>query len=351
MSRIEFGPSGVPAGVVGGKLNAIGVSGSFGEQIPGRARVPRIPGQPNGEWMDIPLSGCMPASFADAYPNDISLGIGGVCQLDDTIGYAVPKTDLQKGLQEMMGWQDKVVEINKNGYDVLGDGISNLQLVQIFGTDRMVVNAARVSYANDVDLHAPVTEKDRKLIRFLLKHHHGTPLEHNLITFRVKAPLYVVQEMLRHRIGTSFNQQSHRYIEPGKGEENVERKFYVPTHFRYQHKTNRQASEGEFPEVDYLRARADYLEACEFSYDQYQKLIDAGVAREQARGVLPHSTYTSLYFTLNLRSLMHFLGLRLEEDAQWEIRQYANQMNWIAEHYFPVTLGVWRELRDATAES
>lgn len=235
-------------------------------------------------------------------------------------------------------------------FDPLGDGLSHLELVQIFGTDKMVVNAARVSYAKDVDLNEPVNDRDKKLIRFLLENNHGTPLEHNLITFRVKAPLYVIQEMLRHRIGTSFNQESHRYIEPGKGEPEVLRKFYVPTHFRYQDKKNKQASNGEFPETDYLRARADYLEACDFAYAQYQKLIDAGVAREQARGVLPHSTYSSLYFTLNLRSLFHFLELRLASNAQLEIRQYANIMRDLVRDHFPITMGVWEDIRETKNE-
>jgi thymidylate synthase (FAD) len=157
-----------------------------------------------------------------------------------------------------------------------------------------------------------------------------------MFTFRIKAPLYVVQEMLRHRIGTSFNQESLRYIEAGEGDP----EFYVPLEFRAQSTKNKQSSEGalevETPRVDYMRS----LMSAQLSY---KLLLKMGVCREQARGVLPHCTYTSLYFTLNARSLMHFLELRLHARAQWEIRQYAVHILHLAKQHMPVTLEIFRK--------
>lgn len=232
-------------------------------------------------------------------------------------------------------------------YDPLGDNISEVQLVQVVGSDAMVAAAARVSYANDT----PKTpEQDEKLIRFLLAKSHGSPLEHNLLTFRLKMPLYIVQELLRHRVGTSVNQQSHRYLQLG---EKVELEFYVPRVFRGQSVSNRQASAGTLP--DQIKVAGDdgwgvtdirsiYSRSLLLAGLAYQKLIDNGVAREIARGVLPHCTYTSLYWTCNLRSLLHFLGLRDSPDAQWEIMKYAQAMRELAVEHFPITMRVQGEL-------
>lgn len=234
--------------------------------------------------------------------------------------------------------------LNQTTVDPLGDSLSELQLIQYCGNDKMILNAARVSYANDGDINAPINERDEVLIKYMLKNKHFSPFEHNLITFRVKAPLYVVQEMLRHRIGVSVNQQSARYVEPGKNEPKHWRKFYVPNKFRKQDTVNRQGSVGEIQD-NFKDIRNKYIDICDCAFDYYEDLIKSGVCREQARGVLPHSTYTTLYYTLNLRSLMHFLELRLSKSAQWEIRQYAKHMSDIASKIFPVVFKTIDELK------
>jgi thymidylate synthase (FAD) len=163
--------------------------------------------------------------------------------------------------------------------DPLGDGISSVQLIQQVGDDAMVCAAARVSLANDLKVRS--TEDNFKLIKYLLKHEHGTPLEHNLITYRVVMPLYVVQELLRHRIGTSVNQSSHRYIQ-------VKNQAYVPNIFRAQSVSNRQASVAdEAGRIDQKKVQLAYQEAVARAYETYEQLLAAGVCREQARGVLP----------------------------------------------------------------
>lgn len=217
---------------------------------------------------------------------------------------------------------------------VLGDAYSSVELIQSVGSDALIAAAARVSHANDLGVHS--AEKDERLLRYLLTHDHGTPFEHNLITYRWTAPLYVIQELLRHRIGFSFNQESARYIE-------VKNRAYVPKVFRTQATGNHQSSV-ECDTLNQGTVEKIYSESVDFAYQSYEALIANGVAREHARGVLPHCTYASLYVTCNVRSLMHFLELRLAEGAQWEIRQYAKAMLSLAEPLFPTTLKLWKEI-------
>lgn len=225
--------------------------------------------------------------------------------------------------------------------NVLGDNIGSVEYIQHCGSDKMIVNAARVSFARDT-ANTEFDASDERLLRYLIRHNHGTPLEHNLITFKIKAPLYVVQEMLRHR-HLSFNQESHRYIEPGVKAGRFE--YYLPVQMRRQSKSNKQSSEGGFDEAKNAELRVAYQIGVDYARDAYVKLIADGVAREVARGVLPHSTYASLYLTCNVRSLLHFLDLRLAPDAQWEIRQYAAAMADIGKELFPVTFRVMEEVK------
>ncbi|WP_218079265.1 FAD-dependent thymidylate synthase [Anthocerotibacter panamensis] len=219
--------------------------------------------------------------------------------------------------------------------DPLGDGISSVQLIQQVGDDRMIAAAARVSLANDLKIRSD--EDNFKLIKYLLKHQHGTPLEHNLITYRITAPLYVIQELLRHR-HLSFNQESARYIQ-------VQNRAYVPSKFRGQSKSNRQASVPS-ETIEQAQVISIYQQAVEAAYKTYAALLEAGVCREQARGVLPHCTYSSLYVTFNIRALLHFLDLRLSPDAQWEIQQYARSFKALAEPLFPLTFRALAELKE-----
>lgn len=225
-------------------------------------------------------------------------------------------------------------------YDPLGDGISEISLTDVSGSDAKIVRMARVSYGNDT--MDEWKEGDEKLIRYMVNHRHGSPFEHTMLTFKVKAPLYVVQEMLRHR-HLSFNQESARYVVPSKHEESIMKKFYIPQVFRLQDTKNRQSSFGELEDHVDQKAKSHYFESCVRSWNAYQRLIDLGVCREQARGVLPHSTYASLYITCNVRSLLHFVGLRSSPDAQWEIRQYSDIMLEEAEKHFPVSVKAFKD--------
>lgn len=215
---------------------------------------------------------------------------------------------------------------------VLNDNIGFIQLIQSVGDDTGIVNSARVSFGKRIDT---IEDKDKKLIKYLLEHDHGTPFEHNSLTFLIKAPLFVVQQHLRHRI-SSFNQISARYVE-------IKEEFYIPENFREQSKNNRQASI-ESNSLDNQKAKEIYTESLKVCYAKYQELLSLGVAREQARGLLPHCTYSEYYWTCNLRSLLHFIKLRDHSGAQWEIQQYAKTMKEIAKEIFPVSFRIIDEL-------
>lgn len=214
--------------------------------------------------------------------------------------------------------------------DPLGDGISSVQLIRHSGSDVDVVNAARVSYGKFV---AELSDRDAKLIEFLMKHHHTSPFEHNQLSFRVKCPLFVMRQWIRHRMN-SYNEISYRYVK-------APLEFYVPKHWRYQDTQNRQGSVGAFEDEELKKA---YLNSIEVSRHAYEHLLEKGVAREVARGLLPVCTYTEFIFTCNLHSLMNFMKLRLEPGAQWEIRVFAQALLKLALPHFPASLGSWKKI-------
>jgi thymidylate synthase (FAD) len=218
----------------------------------------------------------------------------------------------------------------------LTDDLGSVSLVQCAGSDKMIVNAARVSFGNDNA--APLNERDEKLIRYLLRHEHGSPFEHNLLTFKVVCPIFVDRQIVRHRTGVSKNEVSLRYTQT------VERNF-TPSAFRKQAPSNRQASIKDDGTLDQESATRIWERAWQMAYSAYQELLALGVTREQARGVLPLSLYTESYYTFNVRSLLHFLHLRDHEGAQYETRLYARAIASLAEPFFPVTFREWQALQ------
>lgn len=219
---------------------------------------------------------------------------------------------------------------NSNKIYTLGDNIGFVELISVSGNDLDVVNAARVSHANESQ---EFTENDAKLIRYLINNNHGTPFEQNMIKVRVKAPLFVSTQWLRHRVGWSYNFISDRYVICSE-------EFYTPKFWRYQDHKNRQGSVGEFENEQLIKI---YQDSLDYSLKAYKELIKNGVSREMARGVLPHCKYTGFIATCNLRSLMHFLSLRLDKHAQWETRQYAQAMFDLVKDHFPVSLAAYQE--------
>jgi len=237
--------------------------------------------------------------------------------------------------------------------DIYGDGIGRVDYVNHMGDDLTVVNSARVSFGVEKD---ELDGRDKKLINYLIKHRHTSTLEHNLITFRFCVPLYVRSQHHRHRTW-SYNEISRRYTD-------VNIKFYEPKEFRTQHESNRQASNAEelidpkieIPAlVDNMGLRITYAEDLasgaiknhhKMSLKLFDQLIEAGVCREQARGVLPQNLYTEYYGTSNLSNLLKFIDLRTHEGAQWEIQKVAEACLEIATDLFPVTVGAYRSIRN-----
>ena len=222
------------------------------------------------------------------------------------------------------------IEQDPNRLNPLGDDISSVALTRVSGSDVDVANAARVSYGK---ITAKITDRDKKLIRFLVKHNHTSPFEHNQLSFRIKSPLFVARQWMRHRMH-SYNEISYRYVKAP-----VE--FYIPSTWRFQDTQNKQASVGAFENENLLK---HYKTSIEQSYKTYEYLLEQGVCREMARATLPLCTYTEFIFTSNLHALMHFLKLRLSAGAQKEIRNYAASLLALALPYFPVSLGIWQEL-------
>lgn len=186
-----------------------------------------------------------------------------------------------------------------------------VRLIEYMGGDAAVVLGARVSYAQG---HKG-DEKDKKLVFYLMKHHHMTPFEQSVFKFHAKVPIFVMRQWIRHRVG-SFNEWSLRYSETPD-------EFYIPSEFRKQDLKNKQGSLVAGAEIDQQKVREEYIRTIEQTFTTYQNLITAGAAREMARMVLPTALYTQFYWTVNARSLMNFILLRAESHAQWEIQQYA----------------------------
>lgn len=229
--------------------------------------------------------------------------------------------NIEKNIKEIVGAISSESLNSSEIISPLGDGISSVELIRISGSDLDIVNAARVSYGKTA---TEFTERDRGLINFLIEHNHTSPLEHNQLSFRIKAPIYVARQWMRHRMN-SYNEISYRYVKSAL-------EFYTPAYWRFQDKNNRQSSYGQFGDA---ALDAAYKESLDCAVKSYEALLVAGVCREQARGLLPLCTYTEFIYTCNLHSFMHFLNLRLKSDAQYEIRVYAQAMFKLARPHFP----------------
>ncbi|MDR3669768.1 MAG: FAD-dependent thymidylate synthase [Holophaga sp.] len=209
-------------------------------------------------------------------------------------------------------------------FSVLDRGF--VKLIDHMGSDLSVVNAARVSFGKRKEVFDAA---DSKLIGYLAEHDHTSPFRHTAMTFHVKAPIFVFRQWMKHRIASEFNEISGRYVEF------TENEFYVPETFRRQAKVNKQGSEGEVDGAAGVQARELFLDACRNSVKQYKAMIALGVCREQARCVLPLGLYSEVYWTVSLQAAAHFIRLRTDGHAQWEIQQYAQAVRQVVQGVFP----------------
>ena len=228
------------------------------------------------------------------------------------------------------------------------DGIGRVDYISHMGSDLTVVNSARVSFGVE---KSELDNRDRKLIKYLIRHRHTSTLEHCAVTFKFTVPLFVRSQHHRHRTW-SYNEISRRYTDKGL-------QFYLPKAFRTQHKSNRQASNpDELANPVIVHDWSDYGEGIRASeilemqtnraLEVYRDLMSNGVCREQARMILPQNLYTEYYGTVNMSNLLKFIDLRTHEGAQWEIQKAAEACLEIATDLFPVTVNSYKEVRDGS---
>lgn len=218
-----------------------------------------------------------------------------------------------------------------------------VELVRSSAHDSDVLFAARVSTQgektlDDAQAGTEASDKDKGLINYLMRDRHGSPFEHNSMTFYVQAPIFVFREFMRHRIA-SYNEESGRYKE-------LKATFYVPGPER---KLVQIGKPGAYEFVDGTPeqtelAVSELKASAEFAYAAYQRMLKAGIAREVARGSLPVSIYSSMYVTMNARALMNFLSLRTKHPEshfpsfpQREIEMVAEQMEAFWAELMPLT--------------
>jgi len=208
-----------------------------------------------------------------------------------------------------------------------------VRLVDYLGNDARIVQAARVSYGEGTK----TVREDSALIDYLLRNRHTSPFEMVELTLHVKAPMFVARQWLRHRSG-SVNEVSARYsVMPDE--------FYRPQaqQIRAQGKRSRQVGEGPLDVEAAQMASHAFDEALDESYETYEELLELGVAREMAREVLPVGLYTEFYWKQDLHNLFHFLRLRLDWHAQYEIRAYGDAVAQCARAVAPVAFAAFEE--------
>jgi len=214
----------------------------------------------------------------------------------------------------------------ENTVRVLDHGF--VRLDDAMASDLSVVNGARVSFARH---KTEMDEKDEGLIRFLMRERHASPFEHSVFRFHVRSPIFVAREWFRHRWG-SFNEFSMRYAKATD-------EFYVPEPEDVRTQVGKpgaysfEAVDDELAE----RTREELREVYEQAFETYERLVEAGVARELARAVMPVGAYTEFFWTVNARALMNFISLRAAEAAQREIRRYAEAVEEFFAAKMPVT--------------
>ena len=205
--------------------------------------------------------------------------------------------------------------------DLPGDAIKCLdkgfvRLVDSMGGDDAIVQSARVSYGKGTSK----VSQDRGLIRYLMRHRHSTPFEMVEFKFHCKMPIFVARQWVRHRTA-NINEYSLRYSE-------ARDEFYYPdpNHIEFQSAVNKQGRMGEVDEDLKKKVQAYFKEISDRSFEIYCELNEAGVARELARAVLPVNLYTEWYWKNDLHNLLHFIGLRSDGHAQYEIRVFSDAM-------------------------
>lgn len=207
-----------------------------------------------------------------------------------------------------------------------------VKVVRVDGTDRDIGQTAKI--CTDAESNE---DADIKLTRRLVRDRHTSPVEFAALVFEIQMPIFVARQLMRHRTG-SFNEYSLRYSEAPDI-------FYVPPVERCQAQStfNKQGSAEFLGDHDADAIRQLILDVSNGCYESYQGLLERGLTRELARCVLPVNFYTKVRWKLDMHNLMHFLKLREDPHAQWEIQQFANAMHTLAKEHFPETIRAYED--------
>lgn len=225
-----------------------------------------------------------------------------------------------------------VEELRWKKIPVLNDGF--VCLVDVMGDDSSIVQAARVSYGEGTKR----VSDDRTLIRYLMRHRHSTPFEMAELKFLVRVPMDCWRQWIRHRTA-NVNEYSTRYSVAIDSAQTT-----LPGEWRTQATLNRQGSDAPLAEDLGTKLTEEETAFQKHARDVYESRLEAGVAREQARKDLPLATYTEAYWKIDLHNLIHFLSLRMDSHAQWEIQEYSRAIGEaIVKPLFPV---VWEAFED-----
>ena len=205
-----------------------------------------------------------------------------------------------------------------------------VEYIDKMGSDLSVVNAARVSYAKTKEVF---DLKDEKLIKFLAQHNHWSPFGHASIQFRIKAPVFVARQLVKHQVGLVWNEVSRRYVD-------YEPELFEPKSWRGRPQNSKQGSDGEVElDMNDKHRLKTTMKQCLIIYDSFIKM---GIAPEQARMVLPQSMMTEWYWSGTLYAFARVCNLRCKDDTQEETRAIAWMIDAIVGHHFPVS---WPALR------
>lgn len=213
----------------------------------------------------------------------------------------------------------------------------SISWIDLFGDELTIVNAARVSFGVEKKV---LDDRDRRLIHYLVKHEHSSPFRHVFFRFKIYAPEFVMRQWYKHVVGAEWTSthpsQLHGWSEIS-GRYVPMDEIYTPKKWRLQSKDNKQGSDGLLPDTEQMICSTLYSECMGVIQDTYQKLLEHGVAKEQARLLLPMSTLTSVVWTCSLQTVLHFIRLRCDPHAQEEIREYAAILEEWVQTYFPTT--------------
>lgn len=219
-----------------------------------------------------------------------------------------------------------------------------LTCLEIFGNELTIVNCARVSFGKTKEI---MDTRDEKLLHYLVRYKHFSPFRHVFLRFHIRAPEFVMRQWFKHVVGAEWtschasqlhgwNEISGRYVMLSRDD------VYCPGLWREQSANNKQGSDGDLPDHVQQQCRDIYEQYCDDLYEKYDKLIELGVAKEQARILLPLSVMTEVIWTCSLQAAINFVELRTDPHAQQEVRDFALVIQKILEEHFPISLEAFR---------